>query len=46
MPDGGQVLLDWAEMDYMIPECPIVLILPGITGEAQGLMLLVSLLHC
>uniref|UniRef100_A0ABM5F8A8 Protein ABHD1 isoform X1 n=1 Tax=Pogona vitticeps TaxID=103695 RepID=A0ABM5F8A8_9SAUR len=40
-PDGGQLLLDWAEEErggphHPAPEaCPIVLFLPGLTGNSQ-----------
>lgn len=35
LKDGGQVALDWLETNCD-PESPIIIILPGLTGESQA----------
>lgn len=35
MSDGGQVALDWLE-EKCVPNAPIVVILPGLTGASQA----------
>jgi len=35
LKDGGEVALDWLE-DNCQPEAPLILVLPGLTGESQA----------
>lgn len=38
LPDGGEIALDWAKVqDKLSQEAPIAVILPGLTGDSNGL---------